>query len=187
MDVYLLLLVFAFCDWSTGTQEAAEDRGVLLRVLWRKHMKDVLAGTGSGSGSSGPNRGRVTHRLLYCRVGIGFHLQILRNGSVGGVHMPSENCWLKFSVMSRGVVAIRGVRSGLYLCVNEDGWAYGAERFSDDCRLKETLEENHYNTYSSESHPGVYLALSPRGELRRGDTVTQHHVCTHFLPRRTTA
>uniref|UniRef100_A0A673IAJ5 Uncharacterized protein n=1 Tax=Sinocyclocheilus rhinocerous TaxID=307959 RepID=A0A673IAJ5_9TELE len=29
-------------------------------------------------------------QLLYCRVGIGFHLQIVMNGSVWGVHEPSE-------------------------------------------------------------------------------------------------
>ncbi len=30
------------------------------------------------------------HQLLYGRVGIGFHLQIVMNGSVWGVHEPSE-------------------------------------------------------------------------------------------------
>lgn len=30
------------------------------------------------------------HQLLYCRVGIDFHLQIVMNGSVWGVHEPSE-------------------------------------------------------------------------------------------------
>lgn len=57
------------------------------------------------------------------------------------------------------------------------------EKFSDDCLLKENLEENHYTTYSS--HPGVYLALSHKGELRRGNSVSRHQSCTHFLPRRT--
>jgi len=39
---------------------------------------------------SNPAQGLITHQLLYCRVGIGFHLQILANGSVWGVHEPSE-------------------------------------------------------------------------------------------------
>lgn len=59
------------------------------------------------------------------------------------------------------------------------------EQFSDDCLLKENLEENHYTTYSSLSHPGIYLALSHKGELRKGNTVGRHQSCTHFLPRRT--
>uniref|UniRef100_A0A3B4ZEN6 Uncharacterized protein n=1 Tax=Stegastes partitus TaxID=144197 RepID=A0A3B4ZEN6_9TELE len=58
------------------------------------------------------------------------------------------------------------------------------EQFSDDCMLKENLEENHYTTYSSLSHPGTYLAVSPKGELKRGNSVSRNQSCTHFLPRR---
>ncbi|XP_051565871.1 nectin-4-like isoform X1 [Myxocyprinus asiaticus] len=39
---------------------------------------------------SNPAQGLIIHQLLYCHVGIGFHLQILMNGSVWGVHKPSE-------------------------------------------------------------------------------------------------
>uniref|UniRef100_A0A671TNW5 FGF n=2 Tax=Sparus aurata TaxID=8175 RepID=A0A671TNW5_SPAAU len=70
--------------------------------------------------------------------------------------------------------------------MSAQGRAYGAANFSDDCLLKEHLEENHYTTYSSLAHPGLYLALSHRGELRKGNTVGRHQSCTHFLPRRTT-
>lgn len=134
--------------------------------------------------------------------------------------------------MKHGVVGIRGVKTGLYLCMSGDGLAYGAVRssvctahssdtawfkgtvyliqtvllsshngtkthsddlkclfqvqFSDDCLLKENLEENHYTTYSSVAHPSIYLALSHKGELRKGNSVGPHQSCTHFLPRRTT-
>uniref|UniRef100_A0A8P4KRU8 Fibroblast growth factor n=1 Tax=Dicentrarchus labrax TaxID=13489 RepID=A0A8P4KRU8_DICLA len=98
---------------------------------------------------------------------------------------PSPPGWLKVFAMKHGVVGIRGVKSGLYVCMSADGLAYGAERFSDDCLLKENLEENHYTTYSSLSHPAVYLALSHKGELRKGNSVGRHQSCTHFLPRRT--
>lgn len=59
------------------------------------------------------------------------------------------------------------------------------KQFSDDCLLKENLEENHYTTYSSLPHPGIYLALSNKGDLKRGNSVGRHQPCTHFLPRRT--
>uniref|UniRef100_A0A671TSF6 FGF n=1 Tax=Sparus aurata TaxID=8175 RepID=A0A671TSF6_SPAAU len=88
--------------------------------------------------------------------------------------------WLKMFAMKHGVVGIRGVKSGLYLCMSAQGRAYGAVSRS------EHLEENHYTTYSSLAHPGLYLALSHRGELRKGNTVGRHQSCTHFLPRRTT-
>ncbi|XP_070771038.1 fibroblast growth factor 4A [Enoplosus armatus] len=186
----LLLLVFsATCHRPEGGKEqepavSPEDhRGARLQGLWKLHMRDSLL-KGKGSGPH-PIREGLKQQLLYCRVGIGYHLQILPSGSVGGVHKPTEYCWLKVFAMKHGVVGIRGVKSGLYLCMSGEGLAYGVEQFSDDCLLKENLEENHYTTYSSLSHPGVYLALSHKGELRKGNSVGRHQSCTHFLPRRT--
>ncbi|XP_026768690.2 fibroblast growth factor 5, partial [Pangasianodon hypophthalmus] len=124
------------------------------------------------------------YQLLYCRVGIGYHLQIQPNGTIRGVHEPTEHSWLKVFAVKPGVVGIRGVKSRLYLCMNKEGIAQGMTQFSPDCLFKEHLEENHYTTYSSAAHPGLYLALSHRGQLRRGDLVGPHHVSSHFLPRK---
>uniref|UniRef100_A0A6Q2Z0P6 Fibroblast growth factor n=1 Tax=Esox lucius TaxID=8010 RepID=A0A6Q2Z0P6_ESOLU len=129
-----------------------------------------------------PIRGPVEQQLLYCQVGIGYHLQILSNGTIGGVHEPNEHSFLKLFAMRRGgVVGIRGIKSGLYLCMSREGVAHG---FSSDCLFKESLEENFYTTFSSLSHPGIYLALSHKGEAKRGTSVGRHQTCTHFLPRR---
>uniref|UniRef100_A0A3Q2U987 Fibroblast growth factor n=1 Tax=Fundulus heteroclitus TaxID=8078 RepID=A0A3Q2U987_FUNHE len=87
----------------------------------------------------------------------------------------------KVFAMRRGVVGIRGVKSGLYLCMSEDGVTYG--HFSDKCLFKESLEDNHYTTYSSLSHPGNYLAISHRGRLNKGNGVGPNQSSTHFLPR----
>ncbi|XP_020491093.2 fibroblast growth factor 4A [Labrus bergylta] len=178
----LLLLVLCVQAKKNEAGVSPEDHGSRLRGLWKLHMRDALKAKASGPL---PVKTRVNQQLLYCRVGIGYHLQILPGGSVGGVHKPTEFCWLKVFAMKHGVVGIRGVKSGLYLCMNRDGQAYGAEQFSDDCLLKENLEENHYTTYSSLSHPGLYLALSTKGELRKGNSVGRTQACTHFLPRKT--
>uniref|UniRef100_UPI0037E9401E fibroblast growth factor 4A n=1 Tax=Semicossyphus pulcher TaxID=241346 RepID=UPI0037E9401E len=183
-SLLLLLLVFSVEGKKSEASVSPEDHGSRLRGLWKLHMRDALLKGKAGSGPP-PVKEAVKQQLLYCRVGIGYHLQILPRGSVGGVHKPTEFCWLKVFAMKHGVVGIRGVKSGLYLCMSGEGHAYGAEQFSDDCLLKENLEENHYNTYSSLSHPGIYLALSPKGELRKGNSVGRHQSCTHFLPRRT--
>uniref|UniRef100_A0AAQ4QJP5 Fibroblast growth factor n=2 Tax=Gasterosteus aculeatus aculeatus TaxID=481459 RepID=A0AAQ4QJP5_GASAC len=159
-----------------------EDHGSRLRGLWKLHMRDVLL-KGKASNPR-PIGGGIKQQLLYCRVGIGYHLQILASGSVGGVHKPTEHCWLNVFALKHGVVGIKGVKSGLYLCMTGEGLAYATEQFSDECLLKENLEENHYTTYSSWSHPGIYLALSNKGELRKGNRVGRHQSCTHFLPRR---
>ncbi|KAM8858177.1 fibroblast growth factor 4-like [Synchiropus picturatus] len=141
----------------------------------------------------------LTQLLLYCRVGIGFHLQILPDGSVAGVHRPDQYCELSIiiifffiittpaglldvSSVSRGTVGIRGEASGRFLCLNKEGGAYGSVTFTDDCQLRENLEENLDTTYAS--HPGVYLALSRTGAARRGTRVSPTQACTHFLPRR---
>nr|XP_020462266.1 fibroblast growth factor 4-like [Monopterus albus] len=177
---FLLLLVFGVCDQLVGAKRqepaaAPVDPSTRLRGLWKLHMRDSLL---KGRGSNlDPVRESFKQQLLYCRVGIGFHLQILPGGFVGGVHKPTEYSWLKVFAMKQGVVGIRGVRSGLYLCMNEEGLAYGAEEFSDNCLLKENLEENHYTTYSSLSHPGIYLALSHKGELRKGNRLTRRLYC----------
>lgn len=129
--------------------------------------------------------------------------------------LSSPPGWMKVFAMKHGVVGIRGVKSGLYLCLSGAGLAHGEvslevhgpernqdrtgteprhtwpwkcllqKQFSDDCLLKEHLEENHYTTYSSLLHPDVYLALSHKGGLRRGNNVGRHQSCTHFLPRKT--
>ncbi|XP_059199502.1 fibroblast growth factor 4A [Centropristis striata] len=177
-----LLLIFSVGAKKQEPVVSPEDHGARLRGLWKLYMRDTLP---KGKGSSPPIKEGVKQQLLYCRVGIGYHLQILPSGSVGGIHKPTEHCWMKVFAMKHGVVGIKGVKSGLYLCMSEGGLAYGAEQFSDDCLLKENLEENHYTTYSSLSHPGIYLALSHKGELRRGNNVGRHQSCTHFLPRRT--
>ncbi|XP_040003640.1 fibroblast growth factor 4A [Xiphias gladius] len=185
---FLLLLVFGVCYRPVGAKRqesevSPENHSTRLRGLWKLHMRDSLL---KGKGSSPhPIREGVKQQLLYCRVGIGYHLRILPSGSVGGVHKPTEYSWLKVFAMMHGVVGIKGVKSGLYLCMTGEGLAYGAKQFSDNCLLKENLEENYYTTYSSLSHPGIYLALSHKGDLRKGNSVGHHQSCTHFLPRRT--
>lgn len=130
-------------------------------------------------GGSNPAR----HQLLYCRVGIGFHLQIVMNGSVWGVHEPSEYSLLRVFAVRPGIVGICGVKSERYLCMNPEGIAQGMKKFSNECLFKEHMEKNHYNTYSSVS-TGFFLALSQQGQLRKGKKVGRHQACTHFLPRK---
>ncbi|XP_076858719.1 fibroblast growth factor 4A-like [Brachyhypopomus gauderio] len=152
-----------------------------LRNMWLLSVKQLtLKAAGS---HTGPVTRHGMNQLLYCRVGIGYHLQILTNGTVGGVHEPTKYSWLGVFAMKPGVVGIRGTESRLYLCMNKEGIAHGTKEFSSDCLFKERLEENHYTTYSSAAHPGLYLAMSRRGRLKRGGTVDPRKACTHFLPR----
>ncbi|KAK2905294.1 hypothetical protein Q8A67_007093 [Cirrhinus molitorella] len=105
------------------------------------------------------------------------------NGSVRGIHEPSEYSLLRVFAVRPGIVGIRGVKSEQYLCMNQEGIAQGMKKFSNECLFKERIEENHYNTYSS-LRTGFFLALSQQGQLRKGKRIGRHQACTHFLPRK---
>ncbi|XP_037536083.1 fibroblast growth factor 5 [Nematolebias whitei] len=128
---------------------------------------------------------------LYCRVGIGFHLQIHPDGRVNGSHEPNQLSVLELIAISQGVIGIRGVHSNRYLAMNKRGWLHATEFFSDDCKFRERFQENSYNTYASVTHRNQrtgrewFVALNKRGKAKMGSSprVKSQHVSTHFLPR----
>uniref|UniRef100_A0A3Q2C8J1 Fibroblast growth factor n=1 Tax=Cyprinodon variegatus TaxID=28743 RepID=A0A3Q2C8J1_CYPVA len=98
-------------------------------------------------------------RRLYCNVGIGFHIQVLPNGKITGVH--NENKYSKY----------------LSIYLMEFLFLF------HECKFKENLLANNYNVYESAAHPGMYIALSKIGKTKRGNRVTPTMTMTHFLPR----
>ncbi|CAM9546093.1 unnamed protein product [Lampetra planeri] len=150
------------------------------------------------NGKGRPRRGFKTHarrgphgylagikrvRRLYCNVGIGYHLQVLPDGHVGGVHSESPYSLLEISTVQRGVVSIFGIKSGLFLAMSSRGNLYATPYFSDECKFGETLLPNNYNAYESSAHAGAFVALGKRGRARNGRRVTARMTATHFLPR----
>ncbi|XP_011478132.1 fibroblast growth factor 5 [Oryzias latipes] len=134
--------------------------------------------------------GRRTCRL-YCRVGIGFHLQIHPDGRVNGSHEPNHLSVLQLVAISQGVIGIKGVYSNRFLAMNKRGWLHATEWFSDDCKFRERFQENSYNTYASVVHRNHktgrewFVALNKRGKAKMGSSprVKSQHISTHFLPR----
>ncbi|RXN16941.1 fibroblast growth factor 4B-like protein [Labeo rohita] len=108
-------------------------------------------------------------RRLYCNVGIGFHLQVLPDGRITGVHNENRYSLLEISPVERGVVTLFGVRSGLFVAMNSKGKLFGSVQFTDECKFKEKLLANNYNAYESLAHPGMYIGLSLI-EIRPVDT-----------------
>ncbi|XP_054630064.1 fibroblast growth factor 5 [Dunckerocampus dactyliophorus] len=138
----------------------------------------------------GVRSGRGTCRL-YCRVGIGFHLQIHPDGRVNGSHEPDHLSVLELFAVSQGVIGIRGVYSNRFLAMNKRGRLHATELFTDDCKFRERFQENSYNTYASVVHRNHrtgrdwFVALNKRGKAKMGSSprVKPQHVSTHFLPR----
>ncbi|XP_019744039.1 fibroblast growth factor 5 [Hippocampus comes] len=134
--------------------------------------------------------GRRTCRL-YCRVGIGFHLQIHPDGRVNGSHEADRLSVLELFAVSQGVIGIRGVYSDRFLAMNKKGRLHATTSFTDDCKFRERFQENSYNTYASVLHWNRrtgrqwFVALNKRGKARMGSgpRVKAQHVSTHFLPR----
>ncbi|NXI42310.1 FGF4 factor, partial [Galbula dea] len=122
-------------------------------------------------------------RRLYCNVGIGFHIQVLPDGRIDGIHSENRYSLLEISPVERGVVSIFGVGSGLFVAMNSKGKLYGSTHFNDECKFKEILLPNNYNAYESRIYPGMYIALSKNGRTKKGNKVSPTMTVTHFLPR----
>ncbi|XP_041846395.1 fibroblast growth factor 4-like [Melanotaenia boesemani] len=122
-------------------------------------------------------------RKLYCNVGIGFHIQVLPNGKISGVHNENKYSLIEISPVERGVVSLYGVTSGLFIAMSGKGKLYGSGHYNDECKFKESLLANNYNAYESAAHPGMYIGLSKIGKTKRGNRVTPTMTMTHFLPR----
>ncbi|XP_070689328.1 fibroblast growth factor 4 [Pempheris klunzingeri] len=122
-------------------------------------------------------------RRLYCNVGIGFHIQVLPDGRITGVHNENRHSLLQISPVERGVVTLLGVRSGLFVAMNRRGKLYGSLHFNNECKFKEKLLANNYNAYESVAYPRMYIGLSKNGKTKRGNRVSPAMTVTHFLPR----
>ncbi|XP_077424945.1 fibroblast growth factor 6-like [Vanacampus margaritifer] len=122
-------------------------------------------------------------RRLYCNVGIGFHLQILPDGRINGVHHENQYSLIEISTVERGVVSLYGVKSDFYVAMNRRGRLYGTTVFHDECKFRERMLPNNYNAYESLVYRGSFVALSKHGRVKRGNKATTAMTVTHFLPR----
>ncbi|XP_032661199.1 fibroblast growth factor 10 [Chelonoidis abingdonii] len=130
-------------------------------------------------------QGDVRWRKLYSYNK--YFLKIEKNGKVSGT--KKENCpysILEITSVEIGVVAVKSINSNYYLAMNKKGKVYGSKEFNSDCKLKERIEENGYNTYASLNwkHNGrqMFVALNGRGATKRGQKTRRKNTSAHFLP-----
>uniref|UniRef100_A0A8C0AKI5 Fibroblast growth factor 4 n=1 Tax=Bos mutus grunniens TaxID=30521 RepID=A0A8C0AKI5_BOSMU len=135
----------------------------LARLPVAAQPKEAAVQSGAGDYLLGIKR----LRRLYCNVGIGFHLQVLPDGRIGGVHADtSDSEWAR-------VVSIFGVASRFFVAMSSRGRLYGSVSTVGPAEpgSSEILLPNNYNAYECDRHPGMFIALSKNGKV------------THFLPR----
>ncbi|CAB1331491.1 unnamed protein product [Coregonus sp. 'balchen'] len=100
--------------------------------------------------------------------------------------VPYFSGLMEIRSVSVGVVAIKSVSTGLYLAMSKKGTLFGSVKYNPNCKFKERIEENGYNTYASLrwKHGGrqMFVSLNGRGKPRRGHKARRRHPSTHFLP-----
>ncbi|XP_067296393.1 fibroblast growth factor 10b [Pseudorasbora parva] len=116
-----------------------------------------------------------------------FFLRIGRDGTVNGTKRKDDPySILEITSVDVGIVAIRGLGSKRYLALNKRGELYGARKYGINCRLKERIEENGYNTYASAEWRSkkrqMFVGLNAHGRPLRGKKNRRKNTATHFLP-----
>nr|ASV45852.1 fibroblast growth factor 10 [Polyodon spathula] len=129
--------------------------------------------------------GDVRRRKLFS-----FHkyfLKIDKNGKVSGTKKENDPfSILEIKSVEVGVVAINAMNSNYYLAMSKQGKIYGAKEFGVDCKLKERIEENGYNTYASlqwkNKGKQMFVALNGKGSPKKGQRTRRKNTAAHFLP-----
>uniref|UniRef100_A0A8C1XQ20 Fibroblast growth factor n=1 Tax=Cyprinus carpio TaxID=7962 RepID=A0A8C1XQ20_CYPCA len=176
--VYLLAVsvIFASCRSECPVQRA-------LRVA---NSSSVSASTSGRHVRSYVHlQGDVRQRKLFSFQK--FFLRIGKDGRVNGTKSKDDpNSILEITSVDVGIVAIRGIGSNLYLAISKKGELYGARNYGVNCRLKERIEENGYNTYASAEWRNkkrqMFVGLSAHGKPLRGRKTRRKNTATHFLP-----
>ncbi|CAL1590372.1 unnamed protein product [Knipowitschia caucasica] len=116
----------------------------------------------------------VRHRHLFAARS-GLYLTISSKGRVRGSEGQSPDSLLEMTPVSSGCVALRGVTSELFLCLQQDATVYTSVWFSPECVFVEQLQEDGYSVYSSLRHGTLLTLTRPR------DRGAPPHA--RFLPR----
>nr|AIG89733.1 fibroblast growth factor [Strongylocentrotus purpuratus] len=125
---------------------------------------------------------------LFCRTN--FRLAVHEDGTINGTR-DNMDVYSSLYIQSqrRSIVSIKGLRSQLYVCVDDSGSLYGDTRVSRNCYFQEKLEPNFFNTYAYKMpdstskrrrHRTLFLSINKYGESRIAKVRTQKKA--QFIP-----
>ncbi|XP_025409378.1 uncharacterized protein LOC112682844 [Sipha flava] len=100
------------------------------------------------------------------------YLQLFLDGTVNSTYSDtSDYVILQRTSVNLGQLKIQGVATCMYLCLDACGLLYGSKDFLDECVFNETIEQDHYNTYSSAKYSDdsrtLYLGINKSGLPRQ--------------------
>ncbi|XP_015238055.1 PREDICTED: fibroblast growth factor 10 [Cyprinodon variegatus] len=203
-SVLVALLVFSLFLPEASCRQLHRDRprskvseksGVPLNISESELISRPRANSGPLRRAGGPQgrhvrsyshlQGDIRRRKLFSFQK--FFLRIDRNGQVNGTKSKDDPFSIfEITSVEVGVVAIKGLHSNYYLAISRDGKLYGARVFSVDCKLKERIEENGYNTYASAKWKNkkrqMFVGLNVQGKPLKGMKTRRKKTATHFLP-----
>ncbi|KAF7200677.1 fibroblast growth factor 10 [Nothobranchius furzeri] len=206
--VLVTLVVFSLSLPEAACRQLHRDRPrpanlQTLKTAQNKSESGLVSGPGATRGPpgrAGGPQGRHVRSYGYLQGDIRrrklfsfqkFFLRIDRNGQVNGTKSKDDPLSiLEITSVEVGVVAIKGLNSNYYLAISRKGELYGAREFGVDCKLKERIEENGYNTYASaewkwknkNKKQQMFVGLNVHGKPMRGKKTRRKNTATHFLP-----
>nr|XP_025949324.1 fibroblast growth factor 12 isoform X3 [Dromaius novaehollandiae] len=177
----------------------------ILGLLLEKgsHMLQCLCGRRLRSSQSPePQLKGIVTRLFSQQE---YFLQMHPDGTIDGTKDENSDYTL-FNLIPVGlrVVAIQGVKAGLYVAMNAEGYLYSSmackgtrlfirfsfeDVFTPECKFKESVFENYYVIYSStlyrqqESGRAWFLGLNKEGQIMKGNRVKKTKPSSHFVPK----
>ncbi|KAK5928819.1 hypothetical protein CgunFtcFv8_010106 [Champsocephalus gunnari] len=164
------------------------------RSLCERHIFSVFSKVRFCSGKKRPARRKPEPQLKGIVTRLfgeqGFFLQMQPDGAISG-NKDENSDYTLFNLIPVGlrVVAIQGVKAGLYVGMNAEGFLYTSDVFTAECKFKESVFENYYVIYSStlyrqhESGRAWFLGLNKDGVIMKGNRVKKTKPCSHFVPR----
>ncbi|KAG7235332.1 hypothetical protein INR49_002755 [Caranx melampygus] len=112
----------------------------------------------------------------------GLHLLISGDGQIHGSAVQTLHSLLEIRPVDPGCVAIRGVATARFLCIEGDGSLYSSHTYSrDDCSFREQILPDGYNIYISDRHGALLSLGTQRQRLQGRDRGVP--ALAQFLPR----
>ncbi|XP_035484225.1 fibroblast growth factor 19 [Scophthalmus maximus] len=112
----------------------------------------------------------------------GLHLLISDDGQIHGSADQTLYSLLEIRPVDPGCVAIRGVATARFLCIQGDGRLYSSHTYSkDDCTFREHILPDGYNIYISDTQGALLSLGNQRQRLQGRDRGVP--ALAQFLPR----
>uniref|UniRef100_A0AAZ3Q8U2 Fibroblast growth factor 12b n=1 Tax=Oncorhynchus tshawytscha TaxID=74940 RepID=A0AAZ3Q8U2_ONCTS len=178
-------------------------KGIVTRLFSEQGFYLQMKPDGTINGTKDENSDYKFHRYHLCKPQHSTHTHstvrpgafpsicLVGRGSVPSLTYMQYQPRALFNLIPVGlrVVAIQGVKAGLYAAMNGEGFLYTSDLFTVEAKFKESVFENYYVIYSStlfrqhESGRAWYLGLNKDGVVMKGNRVKKTKPSSHFVPR----